>query len=194
MAEYKVAAYKLGRRAPECAATGEAFEQGEEVVSAIFEGEEGFERRDFKVAAFPGEQASFSFWRGRVPVKEEDAQRLDFDLALEFFRRLVAENDPEQQGLRFLLGLLLGRKRRVKLKGFSIKGGQEWLNVVIRGDEEDEPVSVAVPKLDEQGRTALQADLNRLFGVEDAAGEEAPEDPTGAAPEGAPEAESASER
>ena len=101
--------------------------------------------------------------------------------------------------MRFLLGLLLGRKRRVKLKGFSMKGGQEWLNVVIRGDEEDEPVSVAVPKLDEEGRNALQADLNRLFGVAaepaeasaegdsegvsgDAAGEELP----GAAAEGAP--------
>jgi hypothetical protein len=161
-----VAEYKLGRRNPECAGTGEPFVEGEEIVSAIFGTDEGFERRDYKAAAFEGVEGAYSFWRGRIPVKEEDAHVLDFDLALDFFRKLVAENDPEQAGLRFLLGLLLGRKRRLKLKGFSRKGDREVLNLVIRGDEEDEPVSVDVPELDAEAQAALQAELNRLFGIE----------------------------
>ena len=161
-----VADYKLGRRTPECAGSGEPFVEGEEIVSAIFLGEEGFERRDYKAAAFDGVQGAFSFWRGRIPVKREDAHVLDFDLALDFFRKLVDEDDPDRAGLRFLLGLLLGRKRRMKLKGFSRKGDREYLNLVIRGDEEDEAVSVEVPQLDEQARTALQTELNRLFGIE----------------------------
>ena len=183
-----MADYKVGKRAPECAVTGEPFEEGEEIVSAIFSSEDGFERRDFKAAAFAESSDCFSYWRGRIPVQQEDTHRLDYDLALDFFRRLVAEDDPERQGLRFMLGLLLGRKRRLKLKGFSRRGSgdgeREFLNLVIRGDEEDEAVSVEVPQLDEEGRAALQAELNRLFGVEESTPQDDPTpqaDPTGQA-------------
>jgi hypothetical protein len=161
-----MAEYRLGRRNAECAATGEPFGEGEEIVSAIFEGDEGFERRDYKASAFTGDEGAFSFWRAHIPVKQQDAQRLDYDLALEFFRKLVAENDPERAGLRFVLALLLGRKRRLKLKGFRKRGDGEVLHVVLRGDEEDEELTVDVPALDDSGRGALQAELNRLFGIE----------------------------
>jgi len=176
--------YKLGRRNPECAATGAPFEEGDEIVSAVFEAGEGFERRDYKAEAWTGDEGAHSFWRARIPVKQEDERRLDYDLALEFFRKLVKEDDPERAGLRFVLGLLLGRKRRLKLKGFSKrKDGSEVLNLVLRGDEEDEALSVDVPDLDEEGRAALQSELNRLFGIDEGGGEE-PEE--GAAPESGP--------
>jgi hypothetical protein len=161
-----MAEYKLGRRNPECAATGQPFTEGEEIVSAIFEGEDGFERRDYKASAFTGDEGAYSFWRAHIPVKEEDEQKLDYDLALDFFVKLVRENEPERAGLRFVLGLLLGRKRRLKLKGFRRKGAVEFLDVVVRGDEEDEALSIEVPDLDEEARAALQAELNRLFGIE----------------------------
>ncbi|MEM8884597.1 MAG: hypothetical protein AAGD14_11040 [Planctomycetota bacterium] len=188
-----MAEYKVGRRAPECAATQQPFAEGEEIVSAIFEGDEGFERRDYKVEAFGEVKGYHSFWKGRIPVKQEDPQRLDYDLALEFFRRLVHENEAEHEGLRFVLGLLLGRKRRLKLKGFARKKGQETLELVLRGDEEDEPLSLAVPPLDEEGRDTLQRDLNRLFGIEEPAeepsgesAEEPAEEPAEAQPAGEP--------
>ena len=47
-----MADYKLGKRAQECAGTGKPFAEGEEIVSAIFQTEEGFERRDYAVPAF----------------------------------------------------------------------------------------------------------------------------------------------
>ena len=61
-----MAEYKLGRRNPECAGTGEPFVEGEEIVSAIFGTDEGFERRDYKAAAFEGVEGAYSFWRGRI--------------------------------------------------------------------------------------------------------------------------------
>lgn len=166
-----MAEYKVGRRATECAATNQPFAEGQDVVSAIFDGEDGFERRDYDAVAFAdssgGVEEPYSFWRARIPVAQEEQHRLDFDLALEFFARLVRDDEPEHMGLRFVLALLLGRKRRVKLKGFSKRDGTEYLNCVIRGDEEDEELSLEVPKLDEEGRSSLQSDLNRLFGVEE---------------------------
>ena len=181
-----MAEYKLGRRNTECAATGEPFAEGEEIVSAIFEGDEGFERRDYKAAAFTGDEGAYSFWRAHIPVKQEEAQRLDYDLALEFLRNLIREDDPEHAGLRYVLALLLGRKRRLKLKGFARKGGDEVLNLELRGDEEDEALSLPVPALDDAAREALQAELNRLFGIEAPDEPDAPDatDATGAGDSG----------
>ncbi|MHC4953513.1 MAG: hypothetical protein ACYTGZ_06455 [Planctomycetota bacterium] len=161
-----MADYKLGKRAQECAGTGEPFGEGEEIVSAIFQTDEGFERRDYSVTAFGEVADSHSFWRGRVPVTVEDARRLDYDLAFEFFQRLRAENDEAQAPLVYLLGLLLARKRKLKMKGFARISSGEILRVVVRGDEEDEEVEIPVPLLEEGAAERLQADLNRLFGIE----------------------------
>jgi hypothetical protein len=176
-----MAEYKVGRRAAECAATNQPFAEGQEVVSAIFDAEDGFERRDYDAVAFEAVEPSYSFWRGRIPQAREEQHRLDFDLALEFFTRLVRDDEPEHLGLRFLLALLLGRKRRLKLKGFSKKDGVEYQKCLLRGDEEDEELSLEVPKLDDAGRVDLQSQLNRLFGVEeapdsDAGAEESPDE------------------
>lgn len=161
-----MAEYKLGRRAPECAGTGRVFEEGEAIVSAIFEVDEGFERRDFGVDAFEAlEDESFSFWRSQVPVTVEDERRLDFDLAMEFFLRLRTEADDQHASLVYLLGLLLGRKRKLKLRGFKRTAKGEMLRLVVRGDEEDEEVEIPVPDLGPEDADRLQADLNRLFGI-----------------------------
>lgn len=168
--------YKLGRRAPECAATGRTFEEGEEIVSAIFlTDDEGFERRDYGVDAFESIDDSFSFWRSRVPVTVEDERRLDFDLALEFFQRLRAEAEPERETLVYLLGLLLGRKRKLKMKGFVRRPEGEILRLVVRGAEEDEEVEIPVPNVGPEDAERLQADLNRLFGIAVPEEPEAPE-------------------
>jgi len=161
-----MADYKLGRRAPECAATGKPFAEGEEIISAVFHGEEGFERRDYSVAGFEGVSDYHSYWRAHVPVTVEDERRLDYDLALEFFNRLRGDESEEHAALVYLLALLLGRKRRVKLKGFGRGKGGEILNVVVRGDEEDEALELPVPSMREGDADRLQADLNRLFGIE----------------------------
>ena len=161
-----MADYKLGRRAPECAATGKPFAEGEEIISVVFSGDEGFERRDYSVAGFEGIDDYHSFWRAHVPVTVEDERRLDYDLAMEFFNRLRRDENEEHTALVYLLALLLGRKRRVKLKGFGRGKGGETLHVVVRGDEEDEALELPVPPMGEGAAERLQAELNRLFGIE----------------------------
>jgi hypothetical protein len=167
-----MADYKLGRRAPECAATGKPFAEGEEIISAVFLEDDGFARRDYSVEGFQGVTDHFSFWRAHVPVTVEDERRLDYDLAFEFFQRLRTEEGEEHAAMVYLLALLLGRKRRIKLTGFGRgKGGEEVLNVVVRGDEEDEALQLTAPPMGEGDAARLQADLNRLFGIETAASE-----------------------
>jgi len=162
-----MADYKLGRRAPECAATGNPFQEGEEIISAIFSGEdEGFERRDYSVSGFEGVTGYHSYWRAQIPVTVEDERKLDYDLAFEFFQRLRRDDEEQTAPLVYLLALLLGRKRRIKLKGFGRGKGGETLKVVVAGDEEDEALELPVPDLGEDDAGRLQDDLNRLFGIE----------------------------
>jgi len=171
-----MADYKLGRRAPECAATGKPFAEGEEIISAVFLEDEGFGRRDYSVAGFEGVDDYYSYWRARVPVTVEDERRLDYDLAFEFFQRLRTESGDEHAPMVYLLALLLGRKRRIKLKGFGRgKGGEEILNVVVRGDEEDEELELTAPSMGEDDADRLQGELNRLFGIEVAEPDPPPE-------------------
>lgn len=156
----RVAEYKIGGRAKECAATGAPFEEGQTVVSAIYLEDGGFVRRDYAEDAFPGPQDVFSTWRFTIPVTAEEEQKLDFDLASQFLEKLIEQAEPGQEGLTYVLTLLLSRKRRVKI----LKTAGDTLTVRIRGPEEDVEVAVREPRLTAEDVDRLQAQVAKLFG------------------------------
>ena len=170
-----MAEYRFGGRAPECAVTGKPFEGGQTIVSAIFDETDGFVRRDFSEQAFPGPEGTFSVWKSVMAVKEEDPFKLDFELAGQFLQKLIAEADPEREGLIYVLTLLLSRKRRVKILSSAALPEGELLTVRIRGPEEDVDVQVRAPKLTAESVEALQNEIARLFGFAEPEPDETPE-------------------
>ncbi len=163
--------YRLPKRAGACMACEAAFAEGAVIVSAISQEGEAFQRRDLCEACFGQGGGFYSSWRSRQPRNEEERIRLDLDLAGEFLRRLVREADPARAPLLYLLTLLLARKRRVKIEGTYREGGTERLRVLVRGEEEDESLEVAVPELGEAETAAVQTELSALFdGADPASG------------------------
>ena len=103
-------------RARSCSVCGREFAPLERYLSALFEEGEEFRRRDYCERCWQGPpEGSFSYWRGRVPPEEEPEQRfVEEGELLELFGRLEGVREPRQQAFRYLLGLLLMRKRLLK--------------------------------------------------------------------------------
>ena len=102
-----------------CCVCGREFSPEERYLSALFEQGEEFHRRDYCQGCWQGPpEGSFSYWRGRLPAKEERPERfVDEGELLELFARLEGVTEPRQSAFRYLLGLLLARRQNVVRRG-----------------------------------------------------------------------------
>lgn len=157
--------WRFGRRGAACAVCGSAFAPGAEAVSAIYQSEAGFDRRDFCGACFQdaGKRGSpFSWWSAAVPEPEKAKAVFDLGVAREFLQRLLLDSDPARASLRYLLALLLMRKRAVVLVGQEMTERGDVLTVRVPPDDETMHEIVAVD-LDEAETERLRDELGRLF-------------------------------
>ncbi len=108
--------YTISRASGCCAVSGRAFEAGEEFYSVIVEAQEGLERRDYSLAAWEGPPpGALCHFKTRLPAKEEARRTfVDDEVLINFFQRLAGAEDALKQRFRFVLALILLRKRLLK--------------------------------------------------------------------------------
>ena len=116
----------------QCTSCEREFSVGDEYFSALLETAEGFSRRDYCGGCFSsrGSEEFFSFWKTRVPEPKERPRRAKFvgvDRLLDFFRRLEDDPDPKRQNFRYVLGLILLRKRCLKMTDVERSGDGDVL-------------------------------------------------------------------
>jgi hypothetical protein len=149
-----------------CAACGGPLKPGEEYLATVVATPEGFVRQDRCVACSVVQKENvFSFWRGRRPADRPGAPvRLDFDSLLELLRRLDGRDDASSARLRWIVTILLLRRRYVQIVGRSTEDGVEVLEVKPRHD--DRTFRVRDPKLSPEDFDALHEDLSKIFNLE----------------------------
>ena len=111
--------WKLSTRRKVCAHTQEAFEEGQPFHTAIFWNDEAgeFQREDYSEFAWDLIQDDikpFSFWRSLYEPPGADNKKVDVvnkDDAESILRHMIEENDPETEKTRYLLALMLERKK-----------------------------------------------------------------------------------
>jgi len=180
---------------PESPPEGKEVENGAEEKSAPIaaappssEGGLPFRRMDLCPDCWDPEGPAeyFSFWKAVVPDEEEQekplAKRIDAETIYDMFRRLEGHADPEQQKFRFILALMLMRKKRLKFTGVVDSPHGEHL--VLDDREEGVTHKVLDPGLAEEEVDSLRGQIDRLLG---GTGEPEPEPEAEAEPE--PEAE-----
>jgi hypothetical protein len=115
-----------------CAATGRLFKEGEEFYTVLFEEGESFKRADYCTEAWNGPpEGAYCHFKSRVPVRERRRQLLVADeLLLGFFQRLAAETEPVRVQFRFVLALILMRKRLLRYEGSASEDGSEVWQMV----------------------------------------------------------------
>lgn len=121
--------WEISKATGRCTATGREFAEGEVYFAALLETPEGFERRDCAADAWTGPpEGCFCYWRARVPVREKKPRTISIDSAMltHLFLRLEDEESEMRQQFRFVLALLLMRKRLLKFEETVRDGEQEY--------------------------------------------------------------------
>ena len=155
--------WSMPRPGEACFGTGREFAVDEEFQVFLYEADEGYERRDYALDfAPPDEPAPVATWRTRrsEPTTKK-APPFDREAIYGFFERLEDVGDPIQAQFRFVLGLLLWRKKVLKLDRSTMDGDQEiWEYTTARTG-----VSHRVPRpaLDEERLETLSAQLESLL-------------------------------
>lgn len=108
--------YEVSRTGGQCGTCGRAFAEGEEFTSVVLEAKEGFARRDVCLSCWrePPPEA-VCFFKTRLAKKEKSRKAfVDDEVLIDFFVRLADAEEPHKQRFRFVLSLILLRKRLVK--------------------------------------------------------------------------------
>ena len=114
--------WNIRPRSNQCNVTNKEFKDGEIFYTAIFLNQETnfYERSDFSVEVWDrtahSEETSslFSFWRSTFEKKEENEKArevVEKESAEVMLRRLIDENDPNSENARYILAVMLERKK-----------------------------------------------------------------------------------
>ncbi|MBX7212029.1 MAG: hypothetical protein K1X78_27230 [Verrucomicrobiaceae bacterium] len=112
--------WNIRSRSPQCALSGRSFADGEPLYTAIYFDAEtgGYVRRDIALDAWEQElteRTPFSFWKTSyeaAPV-EEKPEIAPKENAQALLARLIEEDDPKTENARYILALMLERKRQL---------------------------------------------------------------------------------
>src|SRR5690349_13689558 len=101
-----------------CAVSGRDLKPGERFYGVLVDTNGQFVRRDFAAEAWttppPG---AVAYWAGRVPDAEKPRKpTFNDDLLLDCFHHLAATNEPDRLNFRYVVALLLMRRKRLKFE------------------------------------------------------------------------------
>lgn len=147
-----------------CAKTGRELKPGEKYFTALLEEGDHFQRQDYSVEGWQGPPAgAFSFWMGKVPPPQQASRpKIDDDLLEECFHRLEGQLEPGKVNFRYVVTLLLARRKRMKLEGTLVEDGIEKLTV--RCVRSGDTYHVVNPKLSEEEMGQVQDEVFKVLG------------------------------
>ena len=153
--------YEVGRPHGKCFVTGNPIAPGEKFMAALRETPIGFERLDISLQAWPqfDRKDIVGFWQTTMPVGEQKKKLfVDDQVLCELFERLATTEEPAKLQFRFVLGLILMRKRMLVYESSRTEADRELWTVRFKGREDK--LDLLDPKLTEQ----QVADVSRQLG------------------------------
>lgn len=170
--------YELGRRHEACAATGVPLKPGDRYVAVLIENAESDElgRLDYALGAWEGgarpepPNQVYAYWHATVP--EPDAKpglSIDASSVMSVFEQLDEPDDPKRLALRYVLALMLMRKKKLVLVGQETReDGTKVTLLKERGAGEDPPIiEVIDPRLDDETLASVAEQLEPILRLGD---------------------------
>ena len=183
--------YKIDASSRHCRTCGRVFEVNEEYYSAVVETaqENLLERHDFCVPCWTlPEGGYFSYWKTHVPEPEPDMRRgprlIDMGRLMQLFEHLADSEEIQARRFRYVLALVLMRKRRLKVvESRRLKDGGEQLTLRETGTQRT--CVVSAPPVTEDEIRSVTDRLGEVLDLpekwDQAATAETPSDQAGAA-------------
>ncbi|CAN5569969.1 hypothetical protein BH11PLA2_BH11PLA2_36200 [soil metagenome] len=162
MADFEVAAPSR-----QCAVSGRELKPGERITSVLTDENGTFVRRDYAVEAWPGppEQA-VAYWSGVVPDSGKPRKPVyNDDLLLDLFRHLAESDDPQRVNFRYVVALLLMRRKRLKFEDVKRTDGPDVL--ILRDAKAGTRHEVQDPRLSDDAVAAVQDEVFSALGWTD---------------------------
>jgi hypothetical protein len=129
--------WEIARSSGVCAVSGRPLAEGEEYYVVLFEDGETFRRADYSMEGWAGPpQGAFCYFKSKVPTKKPKRQLwVDDDLLINFFLRLADETDESRLRFRFVLSLILMRKRILRYEQTVRQGDRESWRMRLTQDQ-----------------------------------------------------------
>lgn len=117
----------------------------------------------------------FSYWRSTVPQPNEKKRMfVDDDVLVDLFRRLGDEDQSHRAAFRFVLGLILMRKKKLRYMGTEVdppakdapEGSDDvevWIMQPIPKPEEEDLMRMVNPHMDEQQVQTVTEELGEIL-------------------------------
>jgi hypothetical protein len=150
----------------QCYGTGRKIEHGEEYFGALIEVEDGLQRRDYCADYWESEKPEvFCYWKSKLPQPDEKKRIfIDDNMLMAFFERLENETEQEKVNFRFVLTLILMRKRLLKYDATRYEDDKELWRLKVVGDKSsDNHVEVTNPHLDEEQVKQLSSQIGQIL-------------------------------
>lgn len=156
--------FELRNCSRSCATTARTLNAGEVYFSVLEAAAHEFVRRDYCVAAWQGPPRDcIAWWRSRIPSKDDNQPRLaPTDVMLNLFEAL--EDRPQEAEFRYLLGLLLLRRKVVRHEDSQKDDqGREVISLHCQKRQKEYKLLVANPPAD-QALKLQQQMFDLLYG------------------------------
>jgi hypothetical protein len=150
-----------------CHITQQPIEPGQKFMAALREMPAGFERLDISLDAWPqfDRKETIGFWQTVMPKGEQKKKVfVDDQVLCEIFERLAETTEQAKLNFRFVLGLILMRKRMIVYLDTRADEGRERWEVRFKGREDK--LDLVNPKLDEQQVMEVSQQLSQILNEE----------------------------
>lgn len=159
--------YDVPRPAGKCAVSGREIAPGEKFIAAVRETDAGLERLDIALDAWAAfDRANLlGFWQTTMPRPEEKKKVfVDDQVLCELFERLADATEPAKVNFRFMLALVLMRKRFIVYEETRHDGGRDIWVVRMKGKETR--LDLVDPHLNEQEMAEVSRQLGQILNEE----------------------------
>ena len=153
--------YDVSRPQGKCAVCGEPILPDDKFMACLRETALGFERLDCQVGCWEklDRQQIIAFWRTTMPRAEAKKKIfVDDQVLCDLFERLANVGEPSKLHFRFVLGLILMRKRMLVYESTRKEADREIWSMRFRGREDR--MDLLNPQLTED----QVADVSRQLG------------------------------
>ena len=162
-----MADWEIKKTLGQCFGTNKPIEAGQEYYAALVKTESGLERRDYSLEYWHEHSPTvFCFWKSRMPLSEQKKKLfIDDEMLMAFFDRLAEETEPKHIHFRFVLTLILMRKRKLKYDSSVIDdaGNEVWM---LRVTGQDRMEKVINPHLSEDQIEQLSGQMGQILQVD----------------------------
>ncbi|MHC4561496.1 MAG: hypothetical protein ACYS8X_01850 [Planctomycetota bacterium] len=160
--------YDIAKPAGVCCGSGKELAPGEEFMAALRQTPEQLVREDYSLEWWrehpcDGDADVLGVWRTRVPLPQEKKKLLiDNELLMNLFERLAGDEEPSRIRFRYVLTLILMRKKKLVYEGMTKDDSDRDLwRLRTRGS--DQMHDVVDPHLDEDQIADVSDHLNEIL-------------------------------